>query len=42
MIASQEPICEELLEPLKAVGRQDLADLIQAKLKEPPPAADSH
>jgi hypothetical protein len=37
-IRHREPFYEELLEPLKAVGRQDLADLIQAKLKEPPPA----
>jgi hypothetical protein len=37
-IRHREPFYEELLEPLKTIGRQDLVNLIEAKFHEPPKA----
>ena len=37
-IRHREPFYEELLEPLKRIGRLDLTELIEVKLKEAPPA----
>ena len=40
-IRHREPFYEELLEPLKAIGRFDLADLIQTKFSEAQPDASA-